>query len=375
MMKHKICIAVVSTLYCSAVLSKTVVAPLSVPLVKPEVSITPNDLDVNIQHAQAQINKAVALIPEAACKKVAFVENGYGLSFVQNEVKVKQPNGGEALVLLPESIEVTSVKGPALVAGLEKGDKIIGADGVALNDGDLFTERMFGDLQMKPDKIKRSVTLQINHQGVKKNVDLQKTSYCVTTPFQFEDKASSYLRLAVSTSSKTNPGIGFLANKSWFSSLSRNDQIVLAASQMASEYAVSLALSRAKSAAMVGNVFGTVLALTTGVNTANLGGVAFGGIAAKVRDANVLKPAYSISRHMGLSHQQIEASLIRMELLKKSSVAAGKTFDWPVDASSAALEAAMQEFEHDMNSSSDKSIVMKPDLSSKNATSAESGKN
>ena len=312
------------------------------------------------------INQRFSAVPIKYCPRTS---NGYGFEMrypSTNGVNVGNGvNGVNAIndVAMTFSAPiVTRVYGRAYAAGLQKNAQLMAVNGQTVRSQREFNALIYDGKTATADHLIPNIQLTVLQNGIQQDIPLTKGDYCLSNlaiesehsilRLNQETKGSGY---SVTAETTAFVDAGFLTE------LSPVDRLTLAAVAAGEQYRHGLKIKRGKTGMIFGQIFGTIVTFTTGIPITEVTTSSSAAIGMKEDGEGALRPAASYGHYLGLSPDDMRASLEKLAVLKESYRAQGQRYDWFVRSDLREFDAAVQEI-NALAAQGVKNIMLKPQL-------------
>lgn len=312
------------------------------------------------------INQRFSAVPVKYCPRTS---NGYGF-----EMRYPSTNGANVgngvngvnaindVAMTFSAPIVTRVYGRAYAAGLQKNAQLMAVNGQSVRSQHEFNALIYDGKTATADHLIPNIQLTVLQNDTQQDIQLTKGDYCLSNlaiesehnilRLNQETKGSGY---SVTAETTAFVDAGFLTE------LSPVDRLTLAAVAAGEQYRHGLKIKRGKTGMIFGQIFGTIVTFTTGIPITEVTTSSSAAIGMKEDGEGALRPAASYGHYLGLSPDDMRASLEKLAVLKESYRAQGQRYDWFVRSDLREFDAAVQEI-NALAAQGVKNIMLKPQL-------------
>lgn len=279
-------------------------------------AVTPAPVSEAIYH----INQRFAKVPVEYCPAIS---NGYGF-------EVSYPS--EAAVTSNSTRPtITKVYGNAYLAGLQENAQIITIDNQVVHTQADFNTIAYQGKARQAVNLLPSMALGVLQNGKPQNFTINKADFCRSN--LTAESEHNVLRMDFSTK-----GTGYSAKADarvfvdidFLNGLNDTDRLTLAAAAAGEQYRNRLRVKRGKTGLFIGQVFGTIVTLFTGLPVTDItasSGTAYGS---KDRGEGALRPTVTYGYYLGVAPTDMRASLEKLASYRDGYQVEGKRYDWPI---------------------------------------------
>ena len=293
------------------------------------------------------INQRFAKVPLEHCP---LLSKGYGFEVSYPADKTAYP-------------VISKVYGNAFLAGLKEGAQLITINGQAVHTQSEFNTIAYQGRAREMSNLIASMTLGVIQNGAAQNFEIKKGDYCLSNLAVESER--NILRMDFSTK-----GTGYSAkadarvyvDAAFLSSLDESDWLTIAAVAAGEQYRNQLRVKRGKTGLFLGQVFGTVVTLFTGLPITDITASSANAVGAKDRGEGALRPAMSYGYYLGLPPADMRASLEKLVSFREGYKVQGKRYDWPIPDDLTEFEVAQVELAKRV-ASNEKNVMLDPKTS------------
>lgn len=322
-----------------------------------------------------QINQRFARVPTDYCPVVS---NGYGFEVSYSPNVLPKPNSSGA----PSSSEfvfvdadapvVSKVYGNAYAAGLKEGAQLATLNGEwvrSQNDVNrvLYQGKAKQVANLLPEVVVGMVyddgsygTPQNPNIPLIKDVRIKRADYCLSNLTVESER--NILRMDFSikgTGYSTKADARVYVDPSFLDSLNEPDLLTLSAVAAGEQYRQGLRVKRGKTGLFIGQVFGTIVTLFTGVPVTDLTASGASAVGMADRNEDALRPAVTYGYYLGVAPADMRASLEKLASYREGYKVQGKRYDWPIPDDLSQFDSAQAELKKLIDSNAE-DLMLEP---------------
>jgi len=290
------------------------------------------------------INQRFAQVPVKYCPSVS---NGYGFEIGYPADMTTAPT-------------VRKVYGNAYTAGLKTEAHVRTLNNQPIRTQAEFNQIVYQGKARQVSNLLPKIQLGVEHNGQLKILSIKKADYCLSNLTVESER--NILRMDFSTKGtgySTKADARVYVDPSFLDSLKESDLLTLSAVAAGEQYRQGLRVKRGKKGLFIGQVFGTIVTLFTGVPVTDLTASGASAVGMADRNEGALRPAVTYGYYLGVAPAVMRASLEKLASYREGYKVQGKRYDWPIPDDLSQFDIAQAELKKLIDSNAE-DLMLEP---------------
>ena len=274
------------------------------------------------------INQRFAQVPVKYCPSVS---NGYGF-------EIGYPSDSTA------APTVRKVYGNAYTAGLKKDARVLTLNNQPIRTQADFNQIVYQGKVRQASNLLPNIQLGVEQNGQVETLSIKKADYCLSNLTVESER--NILRMDFSTKGtgySTKADARVYVDPSFLESLNESDLLTLSAVAAGEQYRQGLRVKRGKKGLFIGQVFGTIVTLFTGLPVTDLTASGASAVGMADRNEGALRPTVTYGYYLGVAPADMRASLEKLVSYREGYKVQGKRYDWPIPDDLSQFDGAQAE--------------------------------
>lgn len=290
------------------------------------------------------INQRFAQVPVKHCPSIS---NGYGFEIGYPADSTAAPT-------------VRKVYGNAYMAGLKKDARVLTLNNQPIRTQADFNQTVYQGKARQASNLLPNIQLGVEQNGQVETLSIKKADYCLSNLTVESER--NILRMDFSTKGtgySTKADARVYVDPSFLDSLNESDLLTLAAVASGEQYRQGLRVKRGKKGLFIGQVFGTIVTLFTGVPVTDLTASGASTLGMSDRNEGALRPAITYGYYLGVAPADMRASLEKLASYREGYKVQGKRYDWPIPDDLSQFDSAQSELKELINGNAE-DLMLEP---------------